>query len=194
MLEEAIARYGYVILFIASGIEGDAALGAAAFLAQQGKLDPVWTFTVAILGSCLASEVSFRVGRSKGSGWIEQRSDGNPKLARVRGWIARRARLLVFASRFLWGFRLTIPALCGASGMAQPTFSSWNFAGAVVWGGAVGAGAYFFGAALERWWDDYSQHWRLVAGALFGVLFAIYLWRRRDRLAWRLLLRRPPSG
>ena len=185
MLEEALTRYGYLALFFGSGIEGDAALETAALLAQQGKLNPLWTFVVAIAGSSLASEISFRAGKRGGSGWIDKRSAGNPKLDRIRRWVAGRTCLLVFVSRFLWGFRLTIPALCGASGMKQPTFSIWNLAGATVWAAAVGLGAFFFGHAIERLWENYSDHLGWVAAGVFALLFSLYLWRRRDRLAWK---------
>ncbi len=184
MFEEALQRYGYVVLFLGSGLEGDAVLGTAAILAQQGKLHTVSTFLIAIAGSVLASELSFRLGRSQGGGWVANRAGENPKFDRVKGWVANRSRLLVFASRFLWGFRLTIPALCGASGMTQPTFTFWNFAGALVWAGAVGTGAFFFGSSIERLWDGYSDYLLWIAAGVFTALFAVFLWRRRDRLAW----------
>lgn len=184
MFEEALERYGYVVLFIGSGLEGDAVLGTAAFLAQQGKLEPVSTFLIAIAGSAVASELSFRVGRNQGAGWVARRAGQNPKFDRVRGWVASRTRLLVFVSRFLWGFRLTIPALCGASGMTQPAFTFWNLAGALVWAAAVGAGAYFLGNSIERLWEGYSDSLGWIAAGVFTLLFGVYLWRRRDRLAW----------
>lgn len=184
MFEEALQRYGYVVLFVGSGLEGDAVLGTAAILAQQGKLDAVATFFIAIAGSALASELSFRLGRRQGAGWVAGRIGENPKFRRVNGWVASRSRLLVFASRFLWGFRLTIPALCGASGMQQPTFTFWNLAGALTWAAAVGAGAYLFGSSIERLWEGYSNYLGWVAGGVFAALFAVFVWRRRDRLAW----------
>ncbi len=188
MLEDALARYGYVVLFIGSGLEGDAVLGAAAFLAQQGKLNPLWTYLIAVAGSATAGEVSFRLGRRHGAGWIEERAGDSPNIGRVQRWIAERGRLLVFFSRFLWGLRLTIPAVCGASRMPSVRFSVWNLTGAAVWAAVVGAGAYFFGALLERLWDDYSQHLGLVASGVFILLFSIYLWRG-DQLAWGVIVK-----
>lgn len=198
MFEDALAKYGYWVLFVGSGVEGDAVLGTAAFLAHQGKLDPWWTLLVAIAGSTVAGEISFRVGRRQGAGWVDKRAAGNPRMKLVRRWLSERARLLVFASRFLWGFRLSIPALCGASGMTQASFSVWNFAGAFVWASVVWAGAYFFGMAIEQLWEDYSGHLRLVAGVLFAFLFSIYLWRRRDRMAggamWKAICKKLGIG
>lgn len=189
MFEQALSDYGYLVLFFGSGIEGDAVLGTAAFLAQQGKLNPVWTFLVAIAGSALASEVSFRLGRSRGAVWVGQQGAGSPKLDRIRRWVSGQSNLLVFVSRFLWGFRLTIPALCGASGMTQTAFTVWNLAGALVWGTVVGAGAFFFGVALERLWDDYSAQLPWIAAALFVSLFSVYLWVRRDKIAGKAVLK-----
>ena len=185
MLAEALHKYGYVLLFFGAGVEGDAALATGAFLAQQGRLDPVWTLLTAVAGSCLAGEASFRLGRRHGRPWIEKRAGNSPRLARMERWTSERSGLLTFLARFLWGFRLTIPALCGASGMSQRRFSLWNSIGAAFWGVLVGSGAYFFGRLLEKIYGDIEPYLPWAAGGLFAALFGLYLWRRHDRFVWR---------
>lgn len=179
MLETLLERYGYWMVFLASMAEPDAALGAAAFLAQRDRLDFWTSVAAASLGSGLISQIAYAVGRSYGRDWLDQRRTSNPRIVRVTAWIQRRGAWLIFFSRFLWGFRLLIAISCGALHMPPTRFTLLNLAGAAVWGVAVGAAGYALGGAASLIWRDVERHEIVAAGVVFVLIAALWRWRRR---------------
>jgi membrane-associated protein len=95
--------------------------------------------------------------------------------------VERRGTLMLLFSRYLFGFRIAIPALCGAAGMSPGRFTVINLAGAVFWSVTVALFGYFFGEGLEFALEDPERYERYIAVALaIGVFLALLWFRRRD--------------
>src|SRR3954447_19547797 len=163
-MEQALLQYGYFLLLAGSVVEGDATVIAAAFLAHRGYFSLMIVVLLAVLSTTAANEVYYRIARAKGRAVLERKAARSPRYARLHRWITRRAGLLLFLSRFLWGLRVAIPAACGASGMCPGRFFAFNLAGAVIWASAMGALGYAFGGALHRVWAGVRQYeWFIAA-------------------------------
>lgn len=186
MLAAIILRYGYALVFVSAAVEGDATLLTATFLAHRGYLKLDLVIVVAGAATVFINQVYFWLARV----YAQQRVASlrsNRKLQVVLDRIDRHGALLVFFSRFIYGFRIAIPAACGATGMSPVVFTVGDLAGAIVWSVVVGFAGFAIGQLLDRLLDDLRRYEWWIALALFvGVLIAL-AWRGRDVLALRTL-------
>jgi membrane protein DedA with SNARE-associated domain len=168
---------GYLLVFVGSLLEGDATLLTAAFLAHQGHLDLTWVMALAALASTLANEAVYHLARSRSRDYFERKVAKHPKYARVQAWIQRRSVILLLSSRYIYGFRLAVPAACGMTGMPPAKFSALNAVGAALWVVPLGYLGYAFGSVLERFWVGlrmYEWHIAVVALAVSWLLLVRY--------------------
>jgi lysylphosphatidylglycerol synthetase-like protein (DUF2156 family)/membrane protein DedA with SNARE-associated domain len=194
MVESELIRYGYLLLFVGVAVEGDAFLLAAAFLAHRGYLHLGWVIAVAAFGTLVADQVYYQLARSRGRETFARRAATDPRFERVRGWLEKRGSLLLFLSRFMYGFRIAIPVSCGAVGMPAPRFVAVNLAGSLVWAVLFGVVGYAFGNALEVLLADLVIYERFIAAALFVAAAAAVAYRSREVRARILALRRPSEA
>lgn len=176
MLEEALRHYGYIVLFLGSILEGDGTLAIAAFLAHRGYFSLSLVLGVATLASVLANEGLYHAAKLKGSASFE-----GPRYTRLRQWVGERSGLLLLLSRFLWGFRVVIPAACAVVGMTHKRFFFLNLTGAVVWSLVIGLIGYGCGQVFHGFQEAVQVHAGLGV-ALLGVLAIIssLVWHRCD--------------
>ena len=182
MLSAALIQYGYVVVFVSAAFEGDATLVTAAFLAHRGYLRLDVVIVVAAAATAAINQVYFWLGRRHG-----QRRAGAVRQERIYGrvleWVRRYNLLLVLVSRFVFGFRIAIPAACGASGMRHLLFTACDLVGAVVWSVVIGLAGYAIGQLLERFVTDLRAHEVWIAIALLLGVLAL-LARFRDSPRW----------
>jgi len=190
MLVGLFLRYGYAMIFVAAAVEGDATLLTGTFLAHRGYLQLDLVMIVAATATVAINQVYFWMARGYGQQRVmELRS--HRVYGRVVNWIARYGIQLVVASRFVYGFRIAIPAMCGAVGMSPLTFIVGDVAGSILWAGLVGFAGYAIGHVLEYFVDDLRAHEWWVALGLLGGTLAILAWHGRDWLTVRALRTRP---
>jgi phosphatidylglycerol lysyltransferase len=189
---EALGHYGYLVLFLGSTIEGDAVLLAAAFLAHRGYFHLLPVILTAAAGNTLADQVYYHLARKRGQEAFARKAAEDPRYDKLRGWVQRHGAALLFASRFMWGLRIAIPAACGASGMKPGTFLAVNALGGLFWAAVFGVGGYTLGESLERVITNLHHYEWWIALTIVGVGLAALLLHRTDlRGAAALLLWRP---
>ena len=93
----------------------------------------------------------------------------------------------MFFSRFVYGFRIAIPAACGATGMSPLRFTIGDVAGSIVWSVTVGLAGFAIGQLLEQWVEDLRRYEWWIALALFCGVLAALAWHGRDVLPVRAL-------
>ena len=177
MIQSYLIHYGYVIVFFGTIVEGDGTLLAASFPAHRGYFYILAVILLATLATTLANQFYFWISRTHGKALLERKATEDPRYARLESWVRRRGILLLLLSRFLYGLRTAIPAVCGAVGMQSTTFFITNLAGAIVWSALIGLGGYFGGHVVALLLEDIRRHEWTVALLLFlGGLGAI-LWK-----------------
>ena len=182
MLADAFLHYGYAVIFVAAAIEGDAALVAASFLAHRGYFRLGLVILVAACGTIAINQVYFWMARAYGRQRIaDMRS--HRLYGRAFNLVARYRMTLVLVSRFVYGFRIAIPATCGALGMSPLAFAAVDVTGAALWGALVGTGGYAIGKLLEYIVDDLRAHEGQVAFGILVVMLALFARYGRDWLA-----------
>ena len=179
MLADLLARYGYALVFLATAAEGDATLVTATFLAHRGYFSLSGVMLVTGLATISINQVYFWTARRHGHERLA-RLRAHPAYGRVVDRVVRFGLPLVVVSRFVYGFRIAIPAVCGATRMSPVRFAIGDVFGAAVWTLIVGSAGYAFGQVLSIVVDDLRRYewWIALVLALgLGIVLARVDWR-----------------
>ena len=182
-MEALLVKYGYVLLFGGVIVEGEAFLLTAAFLAHRGLFSLPAVVAVAIAATMFGDQVYYQAARARGRAWLERRRGVRARYNRIIDLTARRGPWLLLVSRYTFGFRIVIPAACGAVGMPAALFTFVDFLAVAIWAGLTAALGYYGGAAVARYLHDFKQIvvW-LVVAAILSVA-AVVSFRRMSREA-----------
>lgn len=186
MLQAALLRYGYIMLFIGAAVEGDASLLTGAFLAHRGYFSTPAVIVTAAVATSVANQVYFWIARSRGRR-APERIDAGWLSGRLGRAVMRHTKPLLFISRFLYGFRIAIPAACGASNMSAGAFTMIDLGGAALWSVVVGLAGYAIGHALETLLADLRRYEWPIAAAFLVAALAVLAVRGRAWNNGRLL-------
>ncbi len=184
-MHEFILRYGYLALFLGSVLEGESVLIAAGFLARGGYLDLPLVMLVAFAGTYLADLSIYFLGRAKGRRVIARFPIARAYYPKVKALFARYGIWAIFATRYLYGFRLAAAATLGLTRMRRSTYLPFNFLSCAIWAVLMGGLGYVFGASLEaligqiRQYEKYVVLFIIILG--LGIWLARRLWSRRRR-------------
>ncbi len=176
MIEEFVATYGYVAVFVGTLLEGETLLIAAGFAAHQGLLDARLVVLVAMTGATLGDQLAFFLGRWKGELLIIRFPSLAKHKAKVDNLLARYDALFILTNRFIYGLRIAGPLIMGASRMHIMRFATFNVIGAAFWALLITQLGYVFGLAVNALLSDVKQieEISLVIILVLGLLF--WLW------------------
>lgn len=182
-IEHLIQQYGLVAILLGAGFEGEAAVLAGGIIAQQGFVSLPGAMAAASLGSCLADQLFFTIGRYFREGRIVRWARAKPVFARALGFVERWPIGFTFAFRFIYGFRTISPFAIGATQVPTRLFAVVNIVAAIVWGCLFTVLGYLFGHALDAWLARFEpgRETLLLAGGALAA-FALLAWvvhRRR---------------
>src|SRR5215831_9121627 len=173
MFAHLILRYGYAVIFVAAAAEGDATLLTASFLARRAYLHLDVVMLVAATATIAINQAYFWVGRRYGPMRLAAMRQHRAS-TRALGWVEQHGLPLVVGSRFVYGFRIAIPAACGATGMSPLTFSLGDMVGSLLWVCIIGGGGYAIGHILTFIVNDLRAHEWWIADLLFvGALILL---------------------
>jgi membrane protein DedA with SNARE-associated domain len=144
MLTDLVVQYGYLMVVAGVIVEGDATVVAAAFLSHRGYLKLSMVIALAAITSMTMNQIYFRLGRRHGVEHVAK-ADGRKLFRNIVHHTRKHAIWLLLLSRFVFGFRMAIPATVGALGMSTPRFMIADFAGSIIWAVTMGATGYAAG-------------------------------------------------
>jgi membrane protein DedA with SNARE-associated domain len=175
MLTDLVIRYGYLMVVAGVLVEGDATLVAASVLAHRGYMKLSVVMTLAAVTSLTMNQIYFRLGRRHGVDRVAK-ADGRPLFRNIVHHTRKHAIWLVLLSRFVFGFRMAIPATVGALGMSTTRFLIADIVGSLIWAVSMGATGYVaghFGDVLLT-----NNEWAVAAVVIIATLsWGVY--RRR---------------
>jgi len=177
-VELLLLKYGYLLLFAGVFVEGEAVVIASSFLASRGYFNVGTVVMVALAANTLSAQFYYTAARVRGRRWFEERFPKDSPYRKIITWVANRENRLLLISRFLFGFRMVIPAACGAFGMPLARFTIINFIAGVLWVIPTTLAGYYFGekaTTVLRGARHYSMTVTIAAAFLAVGLF----------LAWR---------
>ena len=185
-VEAIIARYGIVAVFAGAGFEGETAAIAGGLLAHQGYFTLPAAMVAAALGSFVADQLFFLLGRRfRERRWV-RKAQQRPAFARALGLLERYPRAFVFAFRFIYGIRTVSPVAIGTSNVPTRTFIAMNAVAAAVWGPLFVGLGFLFGHAIEAAFGHVHGVRHVVLLAIVAAVIAIGAvqtirrWRMRE--------------
>jgi phosphatidylglycerol lysyltransferase len=167
-MEHLLVKYGYLLLFFGIALEGETFLLAGAYLAHRGYFHLWFVVAVAVAANTLADQAYYFAARTRGRAWLEKRFSQNPRFQKVLQITAKHSDWLLLVSRFAFGFRIMIPAACGATGMPASRFTLINFLAGTLWAVPTALLGYYFGQAAEVLLSQLKLYeiWALIGLAL----------------------------
>jgi membrane protein DedA with SNARE-associated domain len=177
-LTELLAEYGYLAVFVASVLEGEALLVLAGFAAHQGYLSLPLVILLAFRGGTLGDQFFFLLGRRYGRTLIGRFPRWSPQVQRVSQMLCDHRSVVIIGVRFMYGLRIVGPIVIGASGIAPGRFAFLNLIGAAIWAVIVGGAGYLFGHALEWLFSDLRRYEEAVLLLFITVAVTFGLIRR----------------
>jgi phosphatidylglycerol lysyltransferase len=183
-MEALLIKYGYALLFVGVAIEGEAFLLAAAFLAQQGMFNLSTVIAVAVAANFFSDQIYYSLARARGIAWLNSRFGRRTQYAQAIAWIKQHSIWLLLASRYAFGFRIIIPAACGALGMPPLQFTLINLLAGVIWAVPVGLLGFYLGSAAEKLFVDAKRYEVWLALILLVSAVVVLLVRHLRRAEW----------
>lgn len=182
-ISQLIEHYGYAVIFLGTLLEGETWVALGGFAAYQGYLHLSVLIPVAIVGAIIGDQAFFLLGRKKGKEYLDRRLHLKERVAGVHDLLERHQDLLMFGSRFMYGFRAVLPVAFGMSNVSQKRFFVFNVMGAVLWGVVFGYGGYALGGTMSVIIGDLKKIEIFIVVTAITVFFVIQgiAWRRRRK-------------
>jgi len=180
IITQYLGTYGYWFLFLGTVFEGELILLTAGFLAYLGALNFILVLVVGFSGAIVGDNIWFWVGQKGGTPLIERYGKffflTKKRVRKARAYLDQHGSKAIFASRFIFGTRVSSAVLAGALGMPVKKFVRSNVAGAGIWAIVTAALGYLFGKSLEllRHYISRTEHLLLI---LAGAAIIIFLLR-----------------
>jgi membrane protein DedA with SNARE-associated domain len=175
-----IESWGYVAVFLGSLVEGESVILVAGFLAHEGYLSLPKIILISFLGSLLADQTSYFIGRSYGNVLIAKFPSLKPRVDKAFYFLKRYDNLFILSCRFIYGVRTISPFVIGACGVGVFRFVILNFIAALIWSVSSCVIAYYFAYLVMDKLLLVPK--ALLAFILSGLVigYGIYWWRNRQ--------------
>lgn len=184
-IEQIIAHYGPLAIFIGTFLEGETIVVVAGFLSHQDIIHPALVAGSAFLGSFLGDQLWFFLGRRHATHPLVTRLTKMARFGRVISAIEDHPKKFILTFRFIYGIRTISPVAIGLTQIPAREFLFLNAVAAAIWALAFTAMGYLFGHAIESILGDIKAFEKklLIGAAIFLALFAVYqiVWRARNR-------------
>jgi membrane protein DedA with SNARE-associated domain len=181
-MEQFLANYGAIGVFLGAAFEGQTAVVVGGLLARQHLLALWLVLLSATAGSGLLDHLLFVAGRRFRGHRLVVRVSQRAAFAKALTFIERFPNIYILIFRFIFGLRLASPVAIGVSQVPTLRFAVLNVAGAMIWAGAFTAAGYVFGETVHGVFGRHAGRYTLIAaGLLVIVVFAVGLIRRLMR-------------
>jgi membrane protein DedA with SNARE-associated domain len=172
-MEELIADFGYIAIFIGTFLEGETVLALGGVAAAHGYLSVTMVISVAIVGGFLGDQTCFWIGRRYGARVLERYPGLAAKAPRVQELVRRWDAMAVILLRFCYGLRIAGPIVIGSCGISPWRLALFNFIGVVIWAPLVAAVGYLAWYAIEQWIGRLKH---VQIALLMALVLAVIIW------------------
>lgn len=182
-MESLISDYGIPAVLLGAGVEGEAVVFLAGVLAHRGLLVFWQVVAAAAIGSFIADQIVFFLGRHAPRSRFVARLEATAAMRRAKSLLERYPVGFILAFRFIYGMRIISPLLISRTSIPALRFMLLNGIAACLWAIAISAIGYLFGNAVEMLFGHLRLHLHLLIalGALLATIVATTLFVRRNR-------------
>ena len=180
-MREFIENWGYIAVFLGSMVEGESVIFMAGLFAHEGYLSIYKITLVAFVGTLVADQGLYFIGRHYGQAFLDKFPSQRAKADKAFRLLHRYDNIFILSFRFIYGIRTLSPLVIGASGIPVKRFIILNFIAAVIWSVSSCTAAYYFAHLIM---DELHLVPKIILGLVIfgaGVGYGIHLWRKRSR-------------
>ena len=174
-MNEFVAQWGYIAVFLGSLIEGESIILPAGYFASTGVLSLPKIMLVAFVGTLIADQSLFFVGHF----WGQKALQKFPRLAlpadKAFKLLHQYNTLFILSFRFIYGIRIVSPVVIGTAGVSIRRFAILNVIAAALWSVMSCSLGYFFGDFLMNRLTPLQRFWVLGGGGI--LLLGALLWK-----------------
>lgn len=141
----------YLSIFAGAALEGELVYISAIQAARAGYVDLSGAIAAFFLGTFCTDWFYFFTGRKQGRRYLERNEKLQLKAAKIDHLLLRHGTLLLLSYRFIYGFRIVLPLLFGASKLSSRRFLLFSLLSTSIWVTVYGwIGFYFTNWLLEQ--------------------------------------------
>jgi membrane protein DedA with SNARE-associated domain len=164
-----LEKYGYIILFAWSILEGELGLIMAGLMSHKGTMDLYLAIFVAGLGGFVGDQIYFYVGRFN-KAYVHRKFSGQRrKFALAHLLLQKYGWPIIFAQRYMYGMRTIIPISIGLTRYSAKMFAFINILSAWCWAAVTILPIWYFGEEILKVLTWAKEHW------YFAVPFLILI-------------------
>ncbi len=187
LIDQLIAHYGLLAVFVGSLAEGETAAILGGFFAHQQAFAWWQTVLAAFCGATLGDTGFFLIGRHFADHPWVRRLRTRPGFDRADRFVRHHPNLFVLTNRYIYGMRLVGGVAAGLAQISLWRFLVLNLLSALVWAVLFSSLGYLFGLGAQQFLGRaLLAHQRLglavlvlLAGA--GLAWLGHLYRKRSR-------------
>ncbi len=151
--DELIRRWGYLLFFAASWIEGLNSMILAGFVASLGKLNIFLVIPVIALGHAFSGFSWYAVGFFGGTSALERFGKyfhiAQKRILQAQAYFEKHGGKAIVVTKFTVGFTITTLILAGTLKMPLRKFAAYNFIGSAIWACMTALFGYTFGLSFR---------------------------------------------
>ncbi|WP_032112917.1 DedA family protein [Candidatus Paracaedibacter symbiosus] len=181
-LIEWIQTWGYAVVLLGAMIEGESVILTACVMAYLGYLSLLKVVIIAFLGTLIADQILYYVGRHYGGRILDRYPKMRAPAEKAFQLLHKWDIWFILSFRFIYGIRMISPVVIGSAGIPPSRFIPLNFIAAVVWTAISCTGGYLLGGIIEA--IDFKVIEKYIA--LFSILLLVIL-MSLGYLAWKKL-------
>jgi membrane protein DedA with SNARE-associated domain len=180
-VQDLLARFGPIAVFLATAVEGDLGLIVGGVAAHLGVMHPLVVGIMGTLGGFCGDAVWFTVGRRSADA-IQRSSAWRRVGPTVERLAARFGPGQILLARPVWGTRVASMVFWGTQRLAPARFAALDLPACTVWAVLLVSVGYYSSASVEALLGKVRH---VEEGLTVAVLLAIFV-----GFGGRLLLRR----
>lgn len=169
-----IEKWGYIGLFFGSLIEGESIVLAISSMAYFGKFYLPKVMLIAFLGTVLADQISFYIGKFVGHKMLIKYPKLEKRSRKIFRLLEKYDVPFILGFRFIYGIRIISPFFIGLSHISIFKFTFLNILSGIVWSVLSCLLGYYIGAfskIIGKNYDGIAILFNLGISAIIILIF-----------------------
>ncbi len=178
---EIVKEWGYLAVLLGSMVEGESVILTACVMAYMGYLSIAKIVAIAFMGTLIADQGLYYVGRIYGHRIIERFPKLKAPSEKAFQLLHKWDIWFILSFRFIYGIRIVSPIVIGMSGVTPRRFIPLNFMAALVWTSISCTGGYLLGGVIEAIeFAVVEKYIFLISAGLLAILVTggYFAWRK----------------
>ncbi len=170
-----ISRYGLWVIFFGMMIEGTVMIVITGILCYLGIIYFPNALLVSIAGAIIGDQFWYFMGRRYTFSLLEKFSKLKQNILKLKPSIDKKANLLAFSARFIYGGAIIFPIALGVYKYNYKKFTLFDALGVTVWSIVGILFGYIFGNSAEYIFGEITKIWHFILLIIVSIFITYIL-------------------